>query len=97
RRAPEKVVLQFRGAWMLEAEDLAALRIDSGHHVLDRSVLSGRIHGLEDQEDGRAFGRVERLLLRTQLREVSRQTLPVSRFRGLRGIDPRRTLRKTHV
>jgi len=33
--APEKIVLQFGRAWMFEAEDLAALRIDTGHNVLD--------------------------------------------------------------
>ena len=37
---------------MLEAEDLAALRVDPGHHVADRSVLSRRIHRLKDQKDG---------------------------------------------
>src|SRR5271166_433902 len=34
--APEKVVLQFGVARMLEAEHLAALRVDSRHDVLDR-------------------------------------------------------------
>src|SRR5262249_59315601 len=31
-RAPEEVVIQFGGARMFKAEDLAALRIDSGHN-----------------------------------------------------------------
>src|SRR5450631_3205351 len=39
-RAPEKVVLQFGGAGMFEAEYLAALRIDPGHHVLDSAIFS---------------------------------------------------------
>ena len=51
--APEKIVLQFRGAGMLEAEYLAALRIDAGHHVLDGAILSGRIHRLKNQQHAR--------------------------------------------
>ena len=69
--APEKVVFQFGGAGMLEAEHLAALRIDPGHHVLDGAVLSGGIHRLKDQQDGVAVGGVEQLLARAQLRNVS--------------------------
>jgi hypothetical protein len=42
--APEKIVLQFAGAGMLEAEDLAALRIDTRHHVPDGAVVSCRVH-----------------------------------------------------
>ena len=51
-RAPEKIVLQFLGARLLEAENLAALRIDPGHHVLDGAVLAGGVHRLKDQQDG---------------------------------------------
>ena len=65
RRAPEKIVFQFGGAGMLEAEDLAALRVDPGHHMPDGTVFSGRIHRLKDQQDGVAIGCVEKLLLRT--------------------------------
>ena len=35
-------------AGRLEASDLAALGVDPGQHVLDRAVLAGRIHRLED-------------------------------------------------
>ena len=63
RGAPEKIVFQFSGAGMFEAEHLAALRIDAGHHVPDGAVLSCRIHRLKDQQDGIAIGRVEKLLL----------------------------------
>ena len=65
--APEKVVLQFGGAGMLEAEDLAALRIDPGHHVPDGAVFSRRIHRLKNQQHGIAIGRVEQLLLRSSV------------------------------
>ncbi len=61
--APEKVVLQFGWAGMFEAEHLAALRVDPGHHVLDGAVFSRRVHRLKDQQDGIAIGRVEKLLL----------------------------------
>ena len=60
--APEKIVFQFGGAGMFEAEHLAALRVDPGHHVLDGAVFSRRIHRLKDQQDGIAIGRVEKLL-----------------------------------
>ena len=73
--APEKIVLQFGGAGMFEAEYLAALGIDPGHHVLDGAVFSRRIHRLKDQQDGIAIGRVEKLLLRAQLRDVFSQKL----------------------
>ena len=65
RGAPEKIVFQFGGAGMFEAEHLAALRVDPGHHVLDGAVFSRRIHRLKDQQDGIAVGCVEKLLLRT--------------------------------
>ena len=69
-RVAEKIVLQFTGAGMLEAEDLAALRVDPGHHVPDRAVFSCRVHGLENQQHGMAIGRVEQLLLRAQSCDV---------------------------
>lgn len=50
------MVLQFRGAGMFEAEYLAALRIDSGHHVLDGAIFSRRIDRLKNQQDGIAVG-----------------------------------------
>jgi hypothetical protein len=48
---------------MFEAGYLAALRVDPRHDVPDSAVLSRRIHGLKDQQDGMAIGRVEKLLL----------------------------------
>ena len=80
RGAPEKIVLQLGGAGMLEAEHLAALRIDPGHHVPDRAVLARRVHRLEDQQHGVAVGGVEKLLLRAQLRDVILQKLLVLSF-----------------
>ena len=57
--APEKIVFQFFGARLLEAEHLTALRIDAGHDVPDRPVLAGRIHRLKDQQDRIVFLRFE--------------------------------------
>jgi len=47
---------------MLETENLAALGIDSGHHMLDGAILAGGIHGLKNQQDRIAVGRVVQLL-----------------------------------
>ncbi len=90
--APEKIMLQFDGAGMFEAEDLAALRVDPGHHMLDGAVLSRRVHCLKDQQDGIAVGGVEKLLQRAQLRDVLPQQLLIVLFRLVHGLDPRRPL-----
>ncbi len=60
--APQKIMVQFKGARMLVAKDLAALRIDAGHDVLDGAVLAGRIHGLEDDEQCELIGGIQALL-----------------------------------
>ncbi len=52
---------------MLEAEDLAALRIHAGHHVLDGAVLAGGVHGLKDQQHGVLRQCVQLALQRGQL------------------------------
>ena len=80
RGAPEKIVFQFVGARMLEAEHLAALRIDAGHDVPDGAVLSGRIHRLKDQQHRVAVGRVVKLLQRAQLLDLLLQELLYSFF-----------------
>ena len=69
-RAPEKIVLQFGGAGMLEAEHLAALRIDPGHDMPDGAIFSRRIHRLKDQQDGIAVGCVMEMLQLTQSRDM---------------------------
>ena len=71
--APEKIVFEFRGARMFETENLASLRIDAGHHVLDRAVFAGRVHRLENQQQCMTVSRVLKLLHRAQLRNVLRQ------------------------
>ena len=48
--APHEIVVELLGGRHLEREHLAALRIDAGHHVLDRAVLAGGVHRLEDEQ-----------------------------------------------
>jgi len=65
-RAPEKIMLEFLLTRRLEAEDLTALRIDSRHDVLDRSILTCRVHPLQYQQHRLAGGSVMQLLPSTQ-------------------------------
>ena len=75
------------GARVLEAEDLAALRIDPGHDVPDGAVLAGRVHRLKDQQHGIAVGRVEKPLQRAQLVDVFFEELRVLLLRLVDGLD----------
>jgi hypothetical protein len=56
---------------MFEAEYLAPLRVDPGHHMLGGTVFSRRIHRLKDQQDGIAIRCVEKLLQRARLIPLS--------------------------
>src|SRR5580698_822545 len=56
--APQWIVTQFLGGWLFERINLAALRVDAGHNVLDSAVLARRVHRLEDQQYGVAILRV---------------------------------------
>ena len=45
-------MVEFLRAGLLETERLrSGLRIDPGHHVLDRTILPGGVHGLKDQQE----------------------------------------------
>src|SRR5438093_1085091 len=90
RGAPEKIMLQLLGARVLEAEHLAALGIDAGHHVLDDAVLAGRVHRLEDEQKGMPVGRVEQALQRAQLLNLLGEALPVLLLRRVIGLHARR-------
>jgi hypothetical protein len=90
RGAPEEVVLQLGGAGVLEAEHLAALRIDPGHDVPDGAVLPRRVHRLKDQQDRMAVRGVVELLLGAQLLDVVLQQRLVLVLRFVDGIDLRR-------
>jgi hypothetical protein len=65
---------------MLEAEYLATLRIHTGHHMLDGAIFSCRIHRLENQQNGIAIGRIKKLLLRAQLRDMCFQQFAILPF-----------------
>ena len=83
--APEEIVIELLGARRLEGMHLAALRIDAGHHVLDRAVLAGRVHRLEHGEHRPAVLRVELLLQRGEpLDAVGEHRLGV----GLLDVEP---------
>src|SRR5215472_6423442 len=60
--APHEVVIELERGRLLERGDLAALRIDAAEDVLDRAVLAGRIHGLENQQQRPAVLGVKSLL-----------------------------------
>ncbi len=97
RRAPEEVVAQFLGRRVGKAEDVAALRIDARHDVLDAAVLAGRIHGLEDDEDGVAVGRVEQLLQVAHALHVRFQQVLVLVLAGIDRLDARRPAVELHL
>jgi hypothetical protein len=48
--APEKIVFQLIGARLFEAENLAALGINPGHHVPNGAVLAASVHPLKNQQ-----------------------------------------------
>src|SRR5665213_2157706 len=62
RCAPEKIMLQFLGAWLLETKNFATFGIYAGHDVTDSAILPGRVQSLKDQQQGIAIGGVEKLL-----------------------------------
>ncbi len=92
RRPPQEVVVQLLGAGVLEAEHLAALRVDAGHHVPDRPVLAGGVHGLEDQQHGVPVAGIEHLLLLAELADGVLQQLLVVVLGLVEPVDPRRPL-----
>ena len=65
-----KSCCQVLGAGLLEAEDLAALRVDAGHDVLDGAVLAGGVHRLKNQQQRVAVWSVEQSLLRDSVSHV---------------------------
>src|SRR6202790_4434825 len=90
RGAPEKVVLQFGGAGMLEAEYLAALRVDARHDMRDRTVFPCRVHGLKNQQDGIGVRSIEQLLLRAQALDVLAEQVLILPVRLVHGGRERR-------
>jgi len=58
-RAPKKIVLQFLSTRLLKTENLAALRIDARHHVLDGAVFASGVHALKNQQHRIAIVSIE--------------------------------------
>ena len=50
--APEKIMRELLCTWFLETPDAASLGIHAPQHMADATVLTGGIHGLEDQQQG---------------------------------------------
>jgi len=76
-RTSQKIVLQFLRAGMFEAGDAAALGIDTRHDMGDGSIFTGSIHGLKNHQKRKATGRIQQLLLRTQLFDVRAQFVAI--------------------
>ena len=92
RGAPEKIMFQFVGARLFEAENLAALRIDAGHHVPDGAILAASVHPLKNQQQRIAVGRVVKLLQRAQLLNVFLQEFLILLLRLAKGLHNRRPI-----
>src|SRR5262249_10890557 len=73
--APDEVVVEILVGRLLEAVDLAALRFDARHDVLDRAVLAGRVHRLQDLQQREGVTRPEQFLGPGQLLQVLGQEL----------------------
>ena len=73
--APHEVMVELLRRGLLERGHLAPLRIDARHDVLDRAVFAGRVHRLEDQQQGPAVLGVEHVLLFRQPRGAALEEL----------------------
>ena len=96
RGAPEKIMLEFRGAGMLEAEHLAALRIDPRHHVRDDTVLAGRIHGLKNQQHRVAIRGIQQLLLGAEFLDMLLEHRLILVIVSVYGLDAGRPFLEIH-
>ena len=75
RDAPQEVVVELLGRRLPERDDLNALRIDSRHHVLDRRVLAGSVHRLQDDEQRLPVTRPKQLLRGRELGDAALERL----------------------
>ena len=71
RDAPEVVVVELLGRGLLERDHLHALRIDARHHVLDRRILAGGVHRLQDDEQRVPVTGPQQLLGDGELRDAA--------------------------
>src|SRR5262245_46845390 len=93
KATPKIIMVQLLGAWRLEGKYLTTLRVDSGHHVLDRAVLPRGCHRLKDQQHRPAVLRIKHVL---KLREdgnahgkgfLSTRLVLRSKFQRVGGVD----------
>ena len=82
-------MIQFHSARVFEAENLAALWIDTGHHVPDGAILSGGVHRLKDQQYRITVGRVVKTLQRAQLRHLLFEEFVLLLLRLVNRLDAR--------
>src|SRR5262249_40040646 len=59
---PEIIVIQVLGGGRLEGKNLTALRVDTGHDVLDGAILAGGVHGLKNKEQAPFVLRIKHVL-----------------------------------
>ena len=77
--APHEVVVEFLDDGCLN-EYTWTLRIDARHDVLDRAVFAGRVHRLEDEQQGPAVLGIEHVLLFGQPRGAAWRSSVASAF-----------------
>jgi hypothetical protein len=92
RATPQKIMLQFRGTRVFEAERLTALGIDAGHDVPDGTVLACCIHGLKNQQQRITIGRVVQVLQRAQFIHLFCQEFVILFLRLVHRFQQRRPL-----
>ena len=95
--APEKIMFQFVGARLFEAENLAALRIDPGHHMPNRAVLAAGVHTLKNQQQRIAVRRIVKALQRAQLRNVFFQDFLIFLLRAAKRLHHRWPVFELHL
>ena len=94
--APKKIVLEFLQTRMLKTKHLAALRVDAGHDMANRSVLACRVHGLKHHKQGVAVRRIQHALLVAQLFDVVLQGFGEGLFRPAQGLERSGPLAEVH-
>ena len=84
--APKIIMIEFFSRWLFKRIYLTTLRIDAGHHMLDRPVLSGSIHCLKNNEDSITVLRIQLILQRGKFSYVFSQQCLGLRFGQITGI-----------
>jgi DNA-directed RNA polymerase specialized sigma24 family protein len=85
--APQKIMRQFGRAGMLEAEDLAALRVHPRHDMADHAILARRVHRLEDHQQGIFVRGIEALLQFVQPRHMGSELFLIVVHRCIDRLD----------